>query len=91
MGIIIGIDTIPTWHLQPGTGDGEHQPAHEMRLDKPLSLEERQLIVQRALGSSENHDAEDYLQRLRARFDRLELLIDCSDGVTGRPDFVLAF
>ena len=62
----------PNWRLQPGTGGGEHrQLAREMKLDQPLSLEDRQLIVQRALGNSEHHDAEEYLQRLRARFDRL--------------------
>ncbi|KAK9916362.1 hypothetical protein WJX75_001804 [Coccomyxa subellipsoidea] len=46
--------------------------AREVRLDQPLSLADRQLIVQRALNTDQQ-DAEDYLERSRARYDRVNL------------------
>jgi len=43
--------------------------AREILLDHNLSLDDRQLIVRQALNT-EQQDAEDYLQRSRARYDR---------------------
>ncbi|BDA40539.1 Pleiotropic drug resistance protein 1 [Coccomyxa sp. Obi] len=46
--------------------------AREIHLDHSLTLEDRQLIVSRALNTDQQ-DAEDYLHRSRARFDRVDL------------------
>lgn len=52
--------------MQPNEKSGG---AREILLDHNLSLEDRQLIVRQALNT-EQQDAEDYLQRSRARYDR---------------------
>jgi hypothetical protein len=44
-------------------------PDRDIHLDQDLPLEDRQLIVRQALRT-EKQDAEDYLQQVRARFDR---------------------
>jgi hypothetical protein len=56
--------------LQP---ENKTASAREVRLDQPLSLADRQLIVQRALNTDQQ-DAEDYLERSRARYDRCGFL-----------------
>ena len=53
-------------------GDGKDTSNGEtkvVQLDKPLSLEERQLVVKHALAT-EDQDAENLLSNMRARMDR---------------------
>ena len=41
----------------------------KLTIDDKLPLEDRQLVVRRALNTDQQ-DAQDYLERVRARFDR---------------------
>jgi hypothetical protein len=47
----------------------------EIALDEELPLAERQAIVAAALGNGEQHDAAQYLNNVRARFDRSALFL----------------
>ena len=49
----------------PGVKDNGRQ----LTIDDKLPLEDRQLVVRRALNTDQQ-DAQDYLERVRARFDR---------------------
>jgi hypothetical protein len=49
----------------------------KVTIDDKLPLEDRQLIVRRALNTDQQ-DAQDYLERVRARFDRCaKILCTC--------------
>lgn len=49
--------------------DTQNGDTKVVQLDKPLSLEERQLVVKHALAT-EDQDAEYLLSNMRARMDR---------------------
>ena len=49
----------------PGVKDN----GKKLTIDDKLPLEDRQLVVRRALNTDQQ-DAQDYLERVRARFDR---------------------
>ena len=60
---------------EPVFNASQGKPAHakdngrQLDISDNLSLEDRQLVVRRALNT-EQQDAQDYLERVRARFDR---------------------
>ncbi len=53
----------------------------QVDISDKLSLEDRQLVVRRALNT-EQQDAQDYLERVRARFDRWAFITHLAGSFT---------
>ena len=56
-------------HAFQGRPADAKDSGRQLTITDTLSLEDRQLVVRRALNT-EQQDAQDYLERVRARFDR---------------------